>query len=338
MRIAITTDSWVPETNGIVVTLQATIRELQAMGHEAQVLTPQMFASLKLPHGDRLVLPWYRRLDRLLSGFRPDTVHMATQGVLGLAARRWCARHGVHFTTAFHTRFPEYARVRFGLPEGVLYRYARWFHGDTAPVLVPSRSLAREFETRGIGRPMIWSRGVDTELFRPGARTWTTRPRPIVLYVGRVVEEKNIEAFFRLDVPGTRVVVGDGPALEKARGRHPGVVFMGALHGEALAACYREADVLAFPSLLDTFGLVVLEALASGVPVAAYPSAHLVETFVDLGGVEFDDDLGKAVERASAVPAHVCRKVAEQFSWRACTRQLVGIIEEDLARYRAARP
>ncbi len=337
MRIAIVTDCWVPETNGIVVTLQATLRELEAMGHDVQLVTPEMFASVRLPYGDRLVLPWYRRLDRLLSDFRPDSVHLATQGVLGLAARRWAGRRGVHFTTAFHTRFPEYARVRFGLPERVLYRYARWFHGDVAPVLVPSQSLARELEARRIGRPMIWSRGVDADLFRPGNRTWTIYPRPIVLYVGRVVEEKNVEAFFRLDVPGTRIVVGEGPLLRKARINHPDVVFLDALEGEALAACYREADVLVFPSLLDTFGLVVLEALASGVPVAAFPTEHLVETFASLGGVAFDVDLEKAVDRARRIPSHVCRMVAEKFSWRACTEQLVGIIEEDRARHQAGR-
>lgn len=337
MRIAIVTDCWVPEMNGVVVTLQATVRALQSAGHEVQLVTPQMFACLTLPYGDRLVLPSFRKLDRLLSGFRPDSIHLATQGVLGFSARRWARRRGVHFTTAFHTRFPEYARIRFGLPERILYRYARWFHGRTAPVLVATRDLAQTLERRHVGRPMIWSRGVDTDLFRPGEKTWTAYPRPLKLYVGRVVEEKNVEAFFQLGGPGTRIVVGDGPRLNEARAKHPEVVFLGALEGEALAECYREADVLVFTSLLDTFGLVVLEALASGVPVAAFPTPHLVEVFAQHGGVAFDSDLEKAVDLALAIPPEFCRKVADQFSWHTCTAQLVGIIEADLARHRGAQ-
>lgn len=338
MRIAIVTDCWQPEINGIVVTLEATIAELRLLGHEVLTVTPTDFPRLVLPYGDRLVLPWPPRLAKMLSRFRPDTVHLATQGVLGLAARQWCIRHRRHFTTAFHTRFPEYAHVRFGFPEGLLYRYARWFHGNEAPVLVPSEALGRDLEARGIGRPKLWSRGVDMSLYRPRPKR-SGFPRPILLYVGRVAAEKNVEAFLRLDMPGTRIVIGDGPALEAARGAYPDVTFLGNLHGEALARHFSEADVFVFPSRLDTFGLVILEALASGLPVAAFPTAHLRETFGQSGVVAFDDDLAAAVRRAMAIPAERCRDVAAEFSWGACTRQFVQVLEQDLAvfEYRHSR-
>lgn len=330
MRLVIITDCWLPQIDGIVITLQATIRELQAMGHDVTVLTPQDFPSLPLPYGDRLVLPWYPSLARRIAALQPDSVHLATQGLLALAGLMACRRNRWHYTTAYHTRFPEYAQVRFGLPTSLLYRYARWFHGASAPTLVPSRALADDLRARGIGRPELWSRGVDTRSFHPRPKSWSHFPRPIHLYVGRVVAEKNIDAFLDLSLPGTRLVVGSGPSLPNLQRRHPEVVFLGELRGDALAQCYCEADVFVFPSKLDTFGLVVLEALASGTPVAAFPSPYLTEIFGNSGAVVFDDDLTLAIERARQISPSDCRAAAERYGWRACTERFVGIIDRDL--------
>lgn len=330
MRIAIVTDCWFPQVDGIVRTIDATVRELRGMGHDVLLLTPADFYSVALPYGDRLVVPWYPRLARMLAAFQPVSVHMATQGPLGFAARTWCTRHNVHYTTAFHTRFPEYARIRHRLPEGLLYWYARFFHGRTAPVMVPSKALADHLRDRGIGLPKIWERGVDTVLYRPRPKMWTEYARPILLYVGRVVDEKNVRAFLELRTEGTKIVAGDGPLLASLRSSNPGCVFLGALEGEALARCYSEADVFVFPSLLDTFGLVVLEALASGLPVAAFPSPHLTEIFAKHVVIVFDEDLDVAVCKALEVLPARCVGVAMQFSWRACTQQFVQIIADDM--------
>ena len=331
MRIALATDCWFPQINGITRCLEATVRELRAMGHDVLLLTPADFFSVQLPYRDRLVMPWYPRLARHLAEFDPETVHMATQGPLALCARAWCWRHRRHYTTAFHTRFPEYAKLRYRLPDGLLYSYARLFHGRTAPVLVTSHTLAEHLRQRGIGVPRVWALGVDTALFRAAPKTWTQYPRPIHLYVGRVVAEKNFQAFLNLRTGGSKIVAGDGPpaVLAAARATSPETVFLGELQGDALAHCYREADVFVFPSRLDTFGLVVLEALASGVPVAAYPSPHLVEVFGAHGVVAFDPDLAAAAGRALAIAPQRCSSVAAMFSWRASAEQFMQIIRDD---------
>jgi glycosyltransferase involved in cell wall biosynthesis len=330
MRIAIATDCWFPQPNGIARTLEATVRELRAIGHEVLLLTPDEFGSVPLPwyQEDPLVFAWYPKLARLMRTFRPEFVHISTQGLLGLSTRAWCWRNGMRFSTAFHTRFPEYAKIRHGVPESVLYRYMRFFPGKSAPVLVPSSSLADELERHGFRNLRIWRRGVDSERYRPRPKTWTQYARPIHMYVGRIADEKNIEAFLRAETGGSKVVVGDGPQLASLRASYPGAVFLGAKHGEELAQCYCEADVFVFPSLLDTFGLVVLEALASGTPVAALPSPHLVEIFGPHEVVVFDEDLADACRRALAVTPERCREVALQFSWRACTEQLVNVFED----------
>lgn len=332
MRIAISTDCWFPQLNGIARTLDATVRELRAMGHDVMLLTPDQFGSVPLPwyREDPIVFAWYPRLARLMREFRPDFVHIATQGLLGLCTRFWCWRRGMRFSTAFHTRFPEYARIRHGIPalEGLLYRYLRMFPGRSAPVLVPSQSLVEELERHGFANLRIWRRGVDSDAYRPRPKTWTQYPRPIHMYVGRIAEEKNIEAFLKANTDGTKVIVGDGPQLASLREAYPQAVFLGNKQGEELARCYAEADVFVFPSLLDTFGLVVLEALASGVPVAALPSPHLVEIYGAHEVVVFDDDLAAACRRALAMSPERCREVALTFSWRACTEQFLRIIEE----------
>jgi glycosyltransferase involved in cell wall biosynthesis len=330
MRIAIATDCWFPQLNGIARTLDATVRELRAMGHEVLLLTPNEFASVPLPwyREDPIVFAWYPRLARMMRAFKPDFVHIATQGLLGLCTRTWCWMNNRRFSTAFHTRFPEYAKIRHGIPESVLYRYMRLFHGRTAPVLVPSKALADDLAGHGFGNLRIWQRGVDSNRYYPRPKTWTQYQRPIHMYVGRVADEKNIEAFLKVETPGTKIVVGDGPQLAQLREAYPGAVFLGAKQGDELAQCYAEADVFVFPSLLDTFGLVVLEALASGVPVAALPSPHLVEIFGPHEVVVFDEDLAAACRKALSISPERCREVALKFSWRACTEQFLRIIED----------
>ncbi len=336
MRIAIATDCWYPQLNGIAYTLDFTIRELKAMGHEVLLISPVDFPSVPTPwyKEDPIVMAWYPRLRRKLDAFAPDHVHIATQGILGLVTRFWCWRRKASFSTAFHTRFPEYAKVRHGVPERLLYWYLGRFHGRKAPVLVPSRALADELASHGFTNLKLWSRGVDAERFRPRPKTWTAYPRPIFMYVGRIADEKNVEAFLASDTGGSKVVIGDGPQLEALKKKYPAAHFLGAKYDEELAACYAEADVFAFPSLLDTFGLVVLEALASGVPVACLRSPHLVELFSASGVVTFDDDLGAACRRALAISPEACRAVAERFSWRACTETFVAIAREADARWR----
>ena len=241
MRIAIATDCWHPQVDGITRTLDATARELRILGHDVLMLTPQDFAQLKLPYGDALILAHYPKVSRILREFCPDTVHIATQGLLGIATRTWCAFNQAHFTTAFHTRFPEYGKLRHRLPENILYRYARLFHGSTAPVMVPSQSLAEVLRAKSIGLPCIWSRGVDTDLFRPRPKTWTHLPRPIFLQVGRIAAEKNIEAFLQVRMEGTKLIVGGGPLLEKLRANNPQAVFLGELSGRnSLAAIEKQ--------------------------------------------------------------------------------------------------
>lgn len=332
MRIAISTDCWFPQLNGIARTLDATVRELRAMGHEVLLLTPDEFGSVPLPfyREDPIVFAWYPKLARMMREFKPDFVHIATQGLLGLCTRFWCWRHDMRFATAFHTRFPEYARIRHGFPalEGLLYRYMRLFHGQHAPVLVPSRALADELERHDFRNLRIWQRGVDADAYQPRPKTWTQYARPIHMYVGRIADEKNIEVFLKAKTEGTKVMIGDGPQLASLREAYPDAVWLGSKQGPELAQCYVEADVFVFPSLLDTFGLVVLEALASGVPVAALPSPHLVEIFGPHEVVVFDDDLGAACRKALTIPPERCRQVALKFSWRACTEQFLHIIED----------
>jgi glycosyltransferase involved in cell wall biosynthesis len=330
MRIAIATDCWRPQVDGITRTLEATARELHGLGHDVLMITPDDFASITLPYGDVAALPWYPRLARKLRSFAPNTVHIATQGPVGVAARVWCRLNGVHVTTAFHTRFPEYGKLRHRIPERLLYAYARLFHGRSAPVLVPSRALAGVLQRHGIAETRIWSRGVDTQLYRPRQKTWSAYRRPLLLYVGRVVEEKNVEAFLSLAADGTRIVVGSGPRLQALTKQYPEVVFLGEKHGHELARCYAEADVFVFPSLLDTFGLVILEALASGVPVAAFPSPHLAEVFAGRKGIVTRESLAEAVSAALECSAAECRQTALAYSWRAATEQLVEIIVADM--------
>lgn len=327
-RILIATDAWHPQVNGVVRTLDTTARLLRAQGHAVEVVSPDGYPQLPVPFYPeiRVAVPvpgWvYDRVRR----FDPHHVHIATEGSIGLAVRQFCGGRGWRFSTSYHTRFPEYLRELAWVPEGVTYRYLKWFHDASAALLVATPSLEKELAARGFAPPpRRWSRGVDLTLFRPRPKPAVPYRRPVLLYVGRVSAEKGLEDFLRLPTPGTKVVVGDGPARVELAARYPDVVFLGYRKGEALAAEYAAADLFVFPSRTDTFGIVLIEALASGLPVAAYPVTGPIDIVTEPGCGALDDDLGRAVERALATgdPA-ACTAAGRRYTWEHCTVQFLN--------------
>ena len=264
---------------------------------------------------------------RIIEEVWPAAIHIATEGPLGLIARRACRRRGYPFTTSFHTRFPEYVHARWSVPLTWTYGWLRWFHGPATRVMVATPSVEAALRERGFTRIGRWSRGVDTALFRPRDKAFFPHPRPISLYVGRLAVEKSVEDFLRLDLPGTKVVVGDGPQLPALRRDYPQAVFVGARHGEDLACHYAGADVFVFPSRTDTFGLVLLEALASGVPVAAYPVPGPLDVIDGSAAGCLDENLGEAVRRALTIPPQVCLAHAQTYSWENSTQQFLGNLD-----------
>lgn len=325
MRIAIVSDAWRPQINGVVRTLERLTEELAALGHEVQVIGPDRFPSIPCPtYPDiRLALAPRCRLRRLIDRMQPCALHIATEGPLGWAARRHMRRRGLPFTTAYHTRFPEYVRARAAVPLAASYYVLRRFHSASACVMVATASLERELVGRGFRRLRRWSRGVDSELFRPRGKDGLNLPRPIRLFVGRIALEKNLEALLDLDLPGSTVLVGDGPQAKELRRRYPKAHFLGARTGEDLARLYAAADVFVFPSRTDTFGLVLLEALAAGVPVAAYPVPGPLDVLADSGAGALDEDLEQAVQRALRIPAQAAREHALTFTWRRSAEQFL---------------
>ena len=322
-RILIASDAWQPQVNGVVRTLQTVTAELRALGAAVEVVGPDRFRTLPMPtYPDiRLALAPRRKLARVIHDFAPDSLHVATEGPIGLAARALARRHGWQFTTSFHTRFPEYLHARTRVPTSLSYAWMRRFHGSGSGMMVATASLRTELAGRGFGHVRAWTRGVDLSLFRPQpANPWEGLPRPVFLYIGRVAVEKNIEAFLKLDLPGSKVVVGDGPQLAALQRAYPGVHFTGARFGAELAASYAGADVFVFPSRTDTFGLVLLEALACGTPVAAYPVTGPLDVLHGADGVigALDEDLRAACLAALRADRGACRAHAERFSWRAC--------------------
>jgi len=326
MSIMIVTDAWAPQINGVVRTLTALVEELRAAGREVIMVTPDQFRTVPCPTYPEIrlaVLPG-RRIARLIEEARPTAIHIATEGPLGWAARNYCVRRGLPHTTAYHTRFPEYVQARFGVPLAVSYAVVRRFHGAAHTMMVATQSVEDDLRARGFGRIRRWGRGVDTRLFRPGRPPVYDLPRPVFLYVGRLAVEKNVEAFLALDLPGSKVAVGDGPQAEELKRRFPDVHFPGLKRGEELAAHYADADVFVFPSRTDTFGLVLLEALASGLPVAAYPVAGPLDVLGSSPAGRLDEDLGRAARQALSIPRELCRRTAERFSWSASARQFLA--------------
>lgn len=329
LRILIATDAWYPQVNGVVRTLDTISTELQRLGHTVRVLEPRRFRTLALPSYPeiRLAMRPARKAARFIEAFGPDAIHIATEGPVGWAVRAYCLNNKLPFTTSFHTRFPEYLHARTRFPMRWSYHVLRNFHWPSAALLASTSTLKTELEGRGFRNIRIWSRGVDTELFKPRAKDWLDLPRPIALYVGRVAVEKNLDAFLALELAGTKIVVGDGPQLAQLKQRYPQAVFVGAKQGEELARYYAASDVFVFPSRTDTFGLVVLEALASGVPVAAYPVQGPGDIIGDAPVGALDEDLGAAVQRALACDPKTCRDFALNYSWQSCAAQFLGHLE-----------
>ena len=333
ISIAIVTDAWAPQVNGVVRTLTETTTRLRLMGHQVEVISPDQFRSIPAPSYPeiRLAIASPSTIERRLDAIAPDAIHIATEGPLGWAARRYCLKHGRSFTTAYHTQFPEYLARRTKLPASTFWPYIRNFHRPAQSILVATESVRRQLRAQGLTRLAHWSRGVDLSLFSPDHEPPSQvrrLPRPIQLYVGRVAVEKNIEAFLRSNQPGSKVVVGDGPALAKLRQQFPDVHFFGKQQGETLASCYAAADVFVFPSKTDTFGLVMIEALASGVPVAAYPVTGPIDILRPNCGA-MDDDLNVAIAKALRLDRADCFARGQQFTWEASTQQFLDALAID---------
>jgi glycosyltransferase involved in cell wall biosynthesis len=325
LSITIVTDAWLPQINGVTTTLSRCRSEIERRGHRVDVISPDLFRNVPCPRYPhiRLALGAGRKVRRLLAASRPDAVHIATEGPLGIAARRFCGRRGVPFTTAFHTRFADYLKVYAGVPVAVTLKLQRWFHGGGQRTLVPTPSMKKELEASGFEHLVEWVRGVDTELFRPREEDFYGFPRPVFLSVGRVAAEKNLAAFLQLDLPGSKVVVGDGPARAALERAHPEVHWAGFRVGEDLARHYAGADVFVFHSRTDTYGVVMLEANASGLPVAAFPVTGPIDVVQPGVNGILDEDLGAACRRALDIDRAACRHHAESLSWERCAAVLL---------------
>jgi glycosyltransferase involved in cell wall biosynthesis len=326
MRILIATDAWRPQVNGVVRTLTSLARAASALGTEIEFLTPDGFPSLPLPTypGLRVALPNRTEIARRIEAAAPEAIHIATEGPIGWSVRGYCRRHKLGFTTSYTTRFPEYVSVRTGIPESVGYAVLRRFHAAGNMTMVSTSSLRDELASRGFARLGFWTRGVDTKLFNPDSPVSLDFPRPIFATVGRVAVEKNLEAFLSLDLPGTKVVIGDGPQKAELERRFPNVKFLGEKTGKDLTDHLAAADVFVFPSLTDTFGVVQLEALACGVPVAAFPVTGPLDVIADHPIGALDTDLRRACLRALTMSRETCRAFALERSWENSARQFIG--------------
>lgn len=333
-RIAIVTDAWHPQVNGVVTTLEHVGEELGRMGKSVEFITPASFTTIPCPTypSIRLALAPARKLTQRLLAFEPDAIHVATEGPLGMAGRAFCRSRALPFTTSYHTQFPEYVRARLPIPLGWTYAWMRNFHAAAAVTLVATPAMLDRLAQRGFGHLQLWSRGVDTALFRPRDKTFLPGTRPLLMYLGRVAIEKNLEAFLDLDLPGTKVIIGDGPDLPRLRARYQEALFLGAHFGEDLARHLACADVLVFPSLTDTFGLVMLEAMACGVPVAAYPVTGPIDVVETGRSGVLDDDLATAVRGALTLNPADCIAHARRYSWRQCAEVFYSHLQvlEDL--------
>jgi len=333
MRILIATDAWEPQVNGVVRTLTRVVAEMRAMGHTVDVISPDQFKTFPLPTYPeiKLAVGAYEPVQDRLKQFEPEAIHIATEGPIGLAARRICVEWKLPFTTSYHTKFPEYVSARLPVPIQAGYAYMRWFHKPSGRLMVATPTMRDELTRHGFRNISPWARGVDTQAFRPRLPgepdVFEGLARPIWLYVGRIAVEKNIEAFARLDLPGTKVLVGDGPQREELATNYPELVFAGALHGQPLAHRYACADVFVFPSLTDTFGLVILEAMAAGTPVAAYPAPGPIDIIPGSGAGALaatpTEGLREACLECLNIPRADVRAYAEKFSWRSCAEEFV---------------
>jgi glycosyltransferase involved in cell wall biosynthesis len=317
MRVLIATDAWPPQVNGVVVALANTIKCLRKLGHEVDVISPGGFRTVPTPTYPEIPLALFpgRDVARRIRAFEPDAIHVATEGPIGAAARRHCLREHLAFTTAYHTCFPEYIALRTGIPLGWTYRFMRRFHNAASAVMVATEPLRELLVRRGFERVVVCPLGVDLDLFRPAPGRFTDLPRPVFTYVGRLAVEKDLPAFLRLDLPGTKLVVGDGPARRKLERAFPEARFVGAKFGSELAACYQRSDAFVFPSRTETFGLVMLEAMACGVPVAALPVRGPLDVVGDPAAGVLDWDLARAALAALDLERGAGRRHAVCFRW-----------------------
>lgn len=325
MNILLATDSWAPQVNGVYTTYKSLIPFLNQDGHQVFVVHPGLFRTIPTHYRNiRLALPSKRQIHKIISNFRPDAIHIGVEGPIGFQVKRYCDKHNLKYTTAFHTKFAEYGKKHFWIPEFISWRVLKWFHGKSAKIMSATDSLTSDLQNRGFKNIAFWGRGVDHTLFRPRKKQFIPKQSPLLMYVGRVSVEKNIKAFLDCKVPGTKCVVGDGPALNSLKQSYPDCVFMGELHGEKLAQAFSDADVFVFPSKTDTFGLVIIEALASGVPVAAYPVTGPKDILTDPKVGCVHEDLEIAIQQALQFgDKHACLNLAKKYSWDAATDQFL---------------
>lgn len=339
--VLIVSDAWEPQVNGVVRTLRATKQELERRGHRIVMVTPDQFRSIPCPTYPeiRLALAMPHQVERLLQAAAADCVHIATEGPLGLITRRWCVRQGLPFTTSYHTQFPDYVAARTPLTPSMVWRYVRWFHRPAAQILTATESLRAQLAANGLVKLAHWTRGVDQRQFHPAARplpSLADLPRPIHLYVGRLAVEKSVEAFLELDLPGSTVIVGDGPQRALLESRYPHAKFLGALHGDRLASAYASADVFVFPSKTDTFGLVLIEAMACGTPVAAFPVMGPVDIVTTDNGA-LRGDLREAIVAALTKDRDAVARSAACYNWSNATDQFVAaLVPKTIAEFKQA--
>ena len=334
MKILIVTDAWYPQVNGVVRTLDETSKQIKKLGHEVKLITPEGFLTIPCPTYPEIKLSLFpgAKVSSMIREFNPDCLHIATEGPLGLAARGYASRNGLAFTSAYHTRFPEYVYARTKLPLKITYSFLRWFHNRSELVMVPTEEVKKDLIKHKIGKPKIWSRGVDLDIFKKkkGRRK---NKNPILLNVGRVAVEKNLEEFLKIDLPYEKWVVGDGPAFKELKKKYPKVIFHGAKSKEELEYYYNKADVFVFPSKTDTFGLVLLEAMACGLPVAAFPVSGPLDVIGNSNAGILNSNLKEACKKALLIPRKVPREYAKTFSWKSTSKTfesyLVSIRKKD---------
>jgi glycosyltransferase involved in cell wall biosynthesis len=329
MRILIVSDAWEPQVNGVVRTLKMTRREMERKGHQTEIISPLGFRSIPCPTYPEisLALASARDVERQIDRFSPDCLHIATEGPLGWRARGIALRRKWPFTTAYHSRFPEYVEARFRIPVSWTYSLLKRFHNAARVTLAPTPAIVADLKARGFSGASLWSRGVDLTAFNAAGDRDASAKRPIFLYVGRIAVEKQVDAFLRLDLPGEKWVAGEGPERKRLQARYPDARWLGVFDGPELARLYRSADVMVFPSITDTFGLVMVESMACGTPVAAFPVPGPIDVIGESAGGVMHPDLREACLQALNLPRNQVRKRAEAFSWSTATDQMLAALQ-----------